>query len=159
MKIKTIEMEVALADHFKFFKNLMVTNISWGLAPNGKHLHECDILLLTNSGYLWEIEIKVSKADLINDKKKSHGHLNDNIKRLYFAIPDYIKDYEKHIPDRAGIIIVRRAKTSNRLFCRIERPAINQKGYKLKKDEKHKMAVLGSMRAWSSKRKLMGLST
>lgn len=99
----------------------------------------------------------MSKADLINDKKKSHGHFNDNIKRLYFAIPNYIKDYEKHIPDRAGIIIIRRAKTSNRLFCRIERPAINQKGYKLKEDDKYKMALLGAMRAWPLKRKLIGL--
>ena len=155
MKIKTIEMEIALADHFKFFKNLMVTNVSWGLAPNGKYLHECDILLLTKSGYLWEIEIKVFKSDLINDKKKSHGHMNDSIKRLYFAIPDYIKDYEKHIPDRAGIIIIRRAKHSKRLFCKIVRPATNQKGYRLNADERYKMATLGAMRVWNLKRKLI----
>lgn len=155
MKIKTIEMEIALADYFKCYKNLMVTNVSWGLNLNNKPLHECDILLLTKSNYLWEIEIKVSKADLVQDKKKYHGHFNSNIKRLYFAIPDYIKDYHDHIPERAGIIIVRRAKTySDRLFCRTERPAINQKGYKLSKDEHLKMALLGAMRSWGLKRKL-----
>lgn len=147
-------MEIVLADHFKFYKNLMVTGTHWGMSVNGKSLHECDILLLTKSGYLWEIEIKISKSDLINDKKKSHGHRNEDIKRLYFAIPDHISDYEKHIPERAGIIIVRRSTYSDRLLCKIERPAVNQKGHKLSDSEKYKMALLGSMRAWGLKRKL-----
>jgi hypothetical protein len=56
-------------------------------------MHECDFLLLTKNRYLWEIEIKVSKADLIADKKKIHGHINSNVKRLYFALPHYMEDY------------------------------------------------------------------
>ena len=44
---------------FNYRANLIVPNISWGLG-----LHECDLLVLTSSGYATEIEIKVSKADL-----------------------------------------------------------------------------------------------
>jgi len=35
-KITTLEMEIALANHFGFRKNLIVPNVKWGLNLNGK---------------------------------------------------------------------------------------------------------------------------
>jgi hypothetical protein len=151
-QITTPEMEIAIANHFGFRKNLIVPNVKWGLLLNGKPMHECDLLILTKSRYLWEVEIKVSKADLIADKKKAHGHINSNVKRLYFALPHYIEDYIEHIPDRAGVILVNKPRT--RLSCKVVRPAKNEKGYQLSDKEVLKMAMLGAMRIWNLKQKL-----
>lgn len=94
----------------------------------------------------------MSKADLIADKKKAHGHINSNVKRLYFALPHYLEDYIKYIPDRAGVILVNKPRT--RLSCKVVRPAKNKKGYQLSDKEVLKMAMLGAMRIWNLKQKL-----
>ncbi len=151
-QITTPEMEIAIANHFGFRKNLIVPNVKWGLRLNGKPMHECDLLILTKNRYIWEVEIKVSKADLIADKKKAHGHISSNVKRLYFALPHYIEDYIQHIPDRAGVILVNKPRT--RLSCEVVRPAKNEKGYQLSDKEVLKMAMLGAMRIWNLKQKL-----
>ena len=152
-KITTIEMEFYLANYFNYRQNLIVPNISWGLYLNHNTLHECDLLVLTGSNYLWEIEIKISKSDLIADKKKRHGHYNQNIKRLYFAIPEYLKDCIEHIPERAGIIVVDKKSKYNKCE-QIRKPKTN-KGYQLTDKEKLKMAMLGSMRIWGLKKKII----
>lgn len=153
-RIKTPEMEIALARHFDYRQNLIVPNVSWGLFLNRQHLHECDLLVLTKSNYLWEVEIKVTKADLLADKKKAHGHHNINIKRLYFAIPEYLGDSIEHIPERAGIITVRRAADDRRFICRQIRAAKNDRGYQLTDEERYKVARLGALRIWDLKQKL-----
>lgn len=146
-------MEIAIATHFKFTTNLIVPNVSWGMYLNKVPLHECDLLVLTKSGYLWEIEIKVTRADLLADKKKTHGHHNQNIKRLYFALPHYLESCIEHIPERAGVILVK--KTSHGYVCRQVREARNDKGYQLTEKEKLKMAMLGAMRIWGLKKNLI----
>lgn len=162
-KITTTQMEIALARHFNFRQNLIVPNVSWGLYINRTVLHECDLLILTKSNYLWEVEIKVSKSDLIVDKKKIHGHRNCNIKRFYFAIPEYLGNCIEHIPERAGIIIVRedvrlvQGMTVN--ACRQIRDPKIEKGYRLTGQEKLKVAMLGAMRIWSLKNKLVKLDS
>jgi hypothetical protein len=152
-KIKTIEMEIALANHFNARLNLIVPNISWGLyIPRFGQLHECDLLVCTKSRYLWECEIKVTKADLIKDKEKRHRHIHGAIKRLYFAIPEYLEDCSEHIPERAGIILVTKKR---RVFCKeIRKPKQNQ-GYQLKEAEYLKLALLGAMRIWTLKKNLV----
>ena len=151
--MKTIEMEIALAKHFNIRKNIIVPNVSWGLWLNNAPLHECDLLLLTKSGYLWEVEIKISRGDLIADKKKTHAHYHPSIKRLYFAIPDYLSSDIKHIPERAGVIIVEKKRT--RTFCKVIREPEIQKGYQLNDKEKFKLARLGTMRSWTLKKNLL----
>lgn len=153
-KIKTIEMEIALAKHFDSRRNLIVPCVSWGMfyyTQTG--LHECDLLICTKSNYLWEVEIKVTKADLIADKKKKHGHHSERIKRLYFAIPDYLKSHIEYIPERAGIIIVKYGEDG--LECKEIRPARRDKGYQLKDKERLKLAHLGAMRIWTLKKNLV----
>lgn len=154
--ISTVEMEIALIGHFNVRQNLIVPNISWGLYLQEKIFHECDLLVLTGSNYLYEVEIKISKADLIADVFKKHHHLHPAIKRLYFAIPAFLKDDIEHIPERAGIILVHKRK--DHIFCRLERKPKDQKGYKLKEEEKLKIALLGSMRIWSLKKKIIKLN-
>ena len=68
-KITTPEIEVRVASFFNPRQNIIVPNISWGV-----NLHECDLLIIRKSGYGIEVEIKVSKSDLIADAKKPHHH-------------------------------------------------------------------------------------
>lgn len=157
--MKAIDIEIAVSKYLNFRTNLIVPNVHWGMM-----IHECDLLVITKAGYAWEIEIKVSRADLINDKKKKHRHKSDKIKWLYFAIPEcLVKDIE-HIPERAGIIVVKekhyaeyidgkRIKTPY-LGCDILRSPKTNCNYKFSEEERYAVARLGAMRIWGLKEKL-----
>lgn len=153
-KIKTIEMEIALADHFNFKQHLIVPGVKYGFyIPRFGELHECDLLICTKSGCLWECEIKITKADLIKDAKKVHGHHHEAISRLYFAIPTYLEPFIKHIPERAGIILVDKEYEMN---CKeIRKPVWKKKGYRATDKDRLKIAMLGAMRIWTLKKNLV----
>lgn len=147
-KITCLQMEIAIATWYGIRVNLIVPNVSWGLFN-----HECDLIVMTKSGYATEIEIKVDKYDLINDKKKKHEHKDNKISQLFFAIPEYLKEYIDHVPERAGIMIVR---PDHRIIsCMVERirGSVDHK-YKLDIHDQFQLARLGSMRVWGLKRKL-----
>lgn len=154
MSLKTLDMEVALSRYFNYRQNLVVPNVSWGMYfPEFRQcLHECDILVCTPSNYLWECEIKVSKADLIKDKEKKHGHYHPAIRRLYFAIPETLTEFIQHIPKRAGIILV---KKRTRIFCEQIRKPRQDKGVKISDKQRLKLSELGCMRIWGLKQKLV----
>lgn len=73
---------------------------------------ESDVLKITKSGYAYEFEIKISRADFKNDfkhKKKKHNLLEQkegNIPNyFYYVVPtDLIKEDE--IPEYAGLIYI-----------------------------------------------------
>ena len=69
-KITTLEMEIAVMRWLGIRQNLVVPNVSWGLLN-----YEADVVSLTPSGYATEVEIKVSKADLLADFKKGHSQI------------------------------------------------------------------------------------
>lgn len=146
--VSTQMMEVVVARCLKPRINLIVPNVSWGF-----FIHECDLLCITPSRYLWEVEIKVSKADLVKDKLKRHRHNSHKIKRLYFAIPDYLEKHIEHIPERAGIIVV----NSKFLGCNIIRSAKNVGKYKINEGEYLKLAELGCLRIWGLKETIVNL--
>ena len=90
------EIEVALAKHFEYLKNIVVFNVvGWGADVPVEH--ECDCLVISKSGYLTEIEIKRSWADFLNDFKKTHLKREDSIKYFYYCIPEKLseKAYDK----------------------------------------------------------------
>lgn len=106
------EIEVALAKHqaFNYLKNIVAYNVT-GISEILPLFHECDMLVLSKSGYLTEIEIKRSYQDFLNDFKKKHNHpTNGLIKYFYFCVPKSIKDkvydflYEKKEYRYSGII-------------------------------------------------------
>jgi hypothetical protein len=99
--MKTLDLEILTMKYFGIRRNLIVPNVSWGL-----DLHECDMLILSKSNYATEVEIKVSKSDLLKDKEKFHGHLNKKIRRLFFCVPENLKEVAlANIPERAGLLI------------------------------------------------------
>ncbi len=140
------EIEIAVAEYFGIRRNLIVPNVSWGLS----RLHECDLLIMTPSNHLYEVEIKVSKSDLIADKKKIHGHVNNRIKLLYFAIPEKLMQCTEHIPERAGILVVMKDGTVRK--CREAKA--NTKSIKASNEDRLQLLRLGAMRIWGLKRRL-----
>ena len=143
--MKTLDIEIAVMKEFNPRVNLIVPNISFGLG-----LHECDLLILTRAGYATEIEIKVSRKDLIQDKKKPHSHYSQKIGKLYFAIPEELMSCIDHIPSRAGIIKIVTENGKN--YCRFVRNAEQVNKYKFSDKEKLKMAHLGAMRILTLKK-------
>lgn len=160
-KISTLEMEVALLNFLDFRKKLIVTNVSWGMHLLSYPLHECDILMCSKAGYLTEVEIKISLADLKADKKKKHSHNHPAIKYFYYAIPDYLLESSiDHIPNNAGIILVKRSSHSPDYFhCKISRKVKAKTGYKLTDRERLKLASLGSMRIYTLKKQILKFKT
>ena len=63
-------------------RNLVVPNCDWGFLN-----HEADLLVMTNAGYLIEIEIKRSWSDFIADFKKKHTHYDSKLTYFYYAVP------------------------------------------------------------------------
>lgn len=104
----TLEMEVALMKHFDVRRNLIVPNVSFGMrSKEYGSLHECDLLVLSKSNYATEIEIKVSKSDLLKDFEKGHGHDHNLIKNLYYAVPSHLQEIALEvIPKRSGLLVV-----------------------------------------------------
>lgn len=152
-KITTPEMEVALSAFLDYRVNLIVPNVYWGMG-----IHECDLLVVSKAGYLTEIEIKISRADLRADAKKWHGHESDRIKRLFFALPDYLEHCIDMVPERAGIILVRPKANVPGVYpyhprCREIRSAIrNKDATKISDADRYKIARLGALRIWNLKR-------
>ena len=107
-KIKTYELEKMVVEHFRPRQNLVVPNVSWGFfghGARGSRSHEADILVCTDAGCLYEVELKVSKSDLLADMKKHHHHFCPRLKYVWFAVPfDLVETAEKFLDPRFGIM-------------------------------------------------------
>ena len=152
-------MEIALASWFDYRVNLIVPNVYWGFDLD---MHECDLLIVSKAGYMTEVEIKISKADLKKDREKLHGHRNYRIKYLYFAVPEKLEAAAlEFAPERAGIITVRDEDNIPGVYpyhpkCkRIRAPTRIKNVSKMTDRERYKVARLGALRIWSLKQKVI----
>lgn len=142
------EIEIAIASMFNPRQNAIAPNVSWGFG-----LHECDLLIITKAGYAIEVEIKVTKSDIIADQKKRHHHHSNKIRKLYFAIPKKLEPHSDLIPLAAGIITV-----DYRGHKRITRAALpNRTAVKLEPKEVNEIYRLAALRIWGLKRKILAL--
>lgn len=168
------EIEVALAesDFFNFKKNIIAYNVK-GWSVTLPINHECDMLVLSKSGYLTEIEIKRSWTDFVADFKKKHGHESDGlIKCFYYCVPDSlyekVRDYlfENEVKC-AGIItytedlIIQIKEIKTRFWNNTTRDVVgitNRNYKKLFIEQQLEVARLGSMRVIGLKEKLVKLN-
>lgn len=142
------EIEIRVARHFGTRRCLIVPNVSWGLFN-----YECDMIVLTPARCVYEVEIKVNKHDLINDKNKKHSHNDDRIKFLYFAIPEKLEPHIEHIPERAGILVITKDG-----YCKVYRePKPRFSVSRLTDEERFTLARLGTIRIWNLKEKIREL--
>lgn len=142
------DIEIAVANYFNYRQNLIVPNISWGLLD-----HEADLLMLSKAGYATEIEIKISKADLLRDEKKRHHHESNIVKAFWFAVPSMLKDFAlAHIPEDAGLLEIYERKAGDylqRKARKIRDPKLRQHSRKFTDSEREQMARLAAMRYWA----------
>lgn len=154
------EIECALAKYFDIRRNIIVCNVSWGLLN-----HEADMVVLSPSGYLTEIEIKRSISDLRADFKKEHDHSDKCLKYFYYCVPKALKDEcEKLINDHCRYVTAI-ITYDEKLNLSIEPVHYSHSGRdfitagrelggrKLFLEEQLQIARLGSMRAWGLKNK------
>lgn len=146
-KLNTQEVEYAVANHMNPRMNIIVPNIYWGMGLS----YEADLWCMSPSGYITEIEIKISKQDIKAEQKKSiYAHKSKYVKRFYYAIPEYLAECE-YLPVNCGLITV-----TTYLKCKIIRSArINKDAKKLTEEKKLKFLHLGCMRIWGLKESLI----
>ena len=152
----TLEAEIKLLEYFDIKKNIIVPNVT---RRSGLVSFECDMLILSKSNYATNIEIKVTAADLKNDKKKKHICAIDTrsfkryykpIKYFYYAVPSKIIDKAlKQIPEFAGLINLDTMKI-------VKKPEML---FKTKWSEKEldKLKRLGTMRVLTLKKNIFKL--
>jgi len=152
----TPEMYVALYDYIT--SKLIVPNVTIPFLN-----YESDILYVTNSDYLNEIEIKVSLSDIKADLKKKHNHDDPKVRNVFFAIPNELYDKaKKFIPIEYGILLVDKIthKYTDYLISgysvyKVRNPKTRKEVGKLTRDEKYNLARIGSMKIlWKQRRDL-----
>jgi hypothetical protein len=136
---------------------LIVPNVSWGLFTWG----EADLIIVSKSKFLSEIEIKISLKDLEADeaKKKWRYPIRDiMIKYFYYAVPiDLLEGAKKIIANssipqiqNAGIIAI--GETGRVML--IQKPITNKKAQPLPDKDLFKLARLSVFRYWNLRKKM-----
>lgn len=146
MKIgATAIAEEVVARIFPIPRHICVSNVSWSMLP-----YEADLIAVTNSGYMIEVEIKVSLADLKRDAAKSkwrYPAFDNLVSRFYYAMPDDLWQKiaaKEAVPEWAGVIVI-----SADGFATVAREATRRQARALTNVERFNLARVGSFRAWS----------
>lgn len=148
-RITAQDIEIAVAKHFDYRRNLIVPNVYWGLGLN----YEADLVVLRRSNWALEVEIKVTASDIKADSKKKFNHDSDLFRQLYFAVPVGLIE-NAGIPERAGIISVEQTKWGD-LRCKVVRISESNPGArKWTPETRQKLYELAAMRTWTLKQHL-----
>lgn len=100
------QIEIAVARQFSYRRNLVVPNVSWGFGLT----YEADLVVVRQSGWACEVEIKTSAADIKADARKRKWRRGPwpckYFREFWFAVPEKLAEHPA-IPPHAGIISVR----------------------------------------------------
>jgi hypothetical protein len=155
--IKTIDIELAILKKFKYQQNYIVPNIT-----NQMNLlrFECDMLVISKSGFATGFEIKVSKGDLKADLKKQHfgnEKYYKKFKSFYYAVPKELEEIALEIiPDFCGLYVFEVLK--NKYSFKEVKKSIKISAYKWPENEIFEVLRLGTMRIFSLKNKIREIS-
>lgn len=138
---------------FDFRRYAVVPNVSWGLLN-----YEADLLCLSKSGVFHEVEIKISKSDMISDSNKKFYHRDPKIGRLWFAYPMYlVNSVLDLVPEWAGIVGVELFLVKDKFIYKtntIQRPRPNMRHYETRNPDQREIISflrLGVIRMWSNR--------
>lgn len=92
LSVQQIQLGLRNSDLFNQRSDLIVPNISWSILP-----YEADLIAISKSGQVTEVEIKRSLADLRADYKKGHRHDADCITYFYYCVPEQLVEKAKTI--------------------------------------------------------------
>lgn len=157
--INSTHLEIATANYFGFRQNLIVPNVSWGLGLS----YEADLLVVRPSGFIEEIEIKISITDLKQDAKKNKwttpwGQKDFNkMKKFWYCITeDMAKKIDiiyENIPEFAGLLVAEYDENRHNFYISKKREAkTNKLAKKISDKSRLKLAELGCMRIWTLKK-------
>ena len=93
-KLSVQQIQLALHDSFLFDQrsSVIVPNISWGMLP-----YEADLIGISKSGQVTEVEIKRSLSDLRADYKKGHRHDAPCVTYFYYCVPESLVEQAKKV--------------------------------------------------------------
>lgn len=143
LSVKQIQLAIYNSKIWNTRTDIFIPNVSFGLLE-----YEADLIIMSNTGYLTEIEIKRSIEDLKADFKKKHTHNDEKIYRFFYCIPESIKINaielfkEKNI--NPAILIYDETGIITRCGGFSEKG-----GRKLFIEEQLKLAKLGCFRFWN----------
>ena len=135
---------------FPYRRYVCVPNLSWGLLP-----HEADFAAIAPSGFLYEVEIKISVADLRRDAAKAkfrRWHEQSLIRGFLYAMPRAVwekVEADPPIPDFAGVVVVNHLARVCNQTTTIRSPRLNNNARRLSDREQRELGRLGTMRYWT----------
>lgn len=93
-KLSVAQIQLALrnSDLFDKRSSVIVPNISWGMLP-----YEADLIGISKSGQVTEVEIKRSISDLRADYKKDHRHDAPCVTYFYYCVPESLVEQSKNV--------------------------------------------------------------
>jgi hypothetical protein len=145
-KYTAADIELCLKKYFNPRQFSLCPNISLGFSPLGSR--EADLLVVTQSMWCYEIEIKVSKSDIKADMRKRHQHRGPVIRKAWFAVPVELAG-DENIPGYRGVLA---CSVGLRRECyEVRSPSINKLARKLTPDEYLKLLRLMVYRVWTLK--------
>lgn len=152
------QIELGIANYFNYRTNIVVPNVSWGLLN-----HEADLIVMSNAGYLTEIEIKRSWSDFLADFRKSHTHDDDLISWYYYAVPKSIsqkcRERLSEIDPRKKWGLLEYSEFDGWCYVDLVYYPNNKTEHltrkKLSSKDQFQFARLGAMRTWSLKNKII----
>lgn len=152
--LSTSDIELAVVKHLNVRRNLIVPNVSWAIPwMQGR---EADLLVVTPTRSLWEIEIKTNLPDVRRERKKTHRLSQDKrIARLYYAMPrSLVESALPIIAKWAGVLAIHEEFHT----VKVHRPAaVARSEFKLSDKTLNRLRDLCMMRMWSLKRSVQDL--
>lgn len=139
--------EAVVCGIFPIPRHICVANVSWSLLP-----YEADLLALTASGYMVEVEVKVSLSDLKRDAAKRKWEsraFRELVSRFYYAMPAALwakPAAQEAVRPGAGAIVVEH--TQHGIRARVVREADRTGARALNERERFALARVGTFRAW-----------
>lgn len=148
-KLTVEDIQIALFKS-KIWNNktdIMLPNLSFGLLE-----YEADFVVISNAGYLTEVEIKRSFEDLQADFKKNHTHNDPKVSYFYYCLPITMKDKAEELLKRSnnGFLPAIIYYDENGK-CTPNSVNPTKKGRKLFLEEQLHAAKLGCLRFWNLK--------
>ncbi len=163
--MKTSDIEYAIQSRFDIRTHLIIPNAYWGAGFS----YELDVLVVRETGYCIEFEIKQTFADFKNDFKKhkwqvyriNGGMLNNFIKEFYYVFPAELwfkreGDIRKLLPEFAGVIVVFNQGENKIPNTELKRKAKQNTSAKpMKEKQMYDVARLGMIRYWALSRRII----
>jgi hypothetical protein len=151
------QVELAVAEHFRWRQNLVVPNVSWGLP--GLH-YEADLVVVYPSRWAIEVEVKVTRADIKADRNKRKWDsqhfecISRNLfKEFWIAVPLGLETCDA-IPDFAGVLTVDPRPDMMRWARLVRRPQRNKAARPLTPQQYQALQRLAYFRVWTMKQHL-----